>query len=792
MTQHENNQQRKPAPTQEDLRSPNRLIRSARIWMIALVLLTTPIVFRSAGVALSTRNNDVRQWLPGGFEETTQYDWFLTHFGSEEFAIVSWEGATLSDGRVSEYASRLRQYSPAASDAADRAWFAEVLTADEVLTRLTRGKTGLSREDAAARLQGSLLGPDGQTTGVVVRLSESGRADRHGAVEILRSQADGVGVPESALRLGGPTIDSVALDEQSEQSRYLLTAISLLLSSLAAWRCLRSLRLVTLVLLTSIYCGAATLAWVAFFGDELSMIMVTMPTLVFVLTVSGAIHVTHYFRMNLDSDDRVAAMRRAFVASRLPCTLTAVTTAIGLGSLMLSHVVPVRLFGFYSAIGVLTSLPVVLLFLPAVLSFLPLSSHSRRHRTAGPVTAAPALDRLSARVMRHHAPITVAGVTLMLVTLFGLTRLNTSVRIVDFFSPRSRVVADYRWLEQNLGALVPVEIVLQFPGSAEGPMNPRVDLVRRVEAALLQVPGVQSITSAATYVPELSGDGWNRMTRRAILERRLRNSRPQLQEAGYLATSESAELWRISARVAALDDIDYGELIGRLSDTITPLLSAEQELRAETEQEIDAVLTGIVPLVYKSQRVLLEDLTKSFLSAFALIGVVMLFLMRGARRGLVSMIPNTFPAIVVFGLMGWSGRKCDIGSMITASVAMGIAVDDTIHFMNWFRKGLAAGMDRRAAIQHAYRHSASAMLQTTIICGLGMLAFAFSTFGPTSGFAILMMTLLATALCGDLLFLPALLAGPVGRVFERRHVKRERTQPRPSPRSLVPLSPGPA
>jgi len=140
--------------------------------------------------------------------------------------------------------------------------------------------------------------------------------------------------------------------------------------------------------------------------------------------------------------------------------------------------------------------------------------------------------------------------------------------------------------------------------------------------------------------------------------------------------------------------------------------------------------------------------------------------MINVRGGLISMAPNVFPVIIIFGAMGYMRIKVDIGSMMTASVAMGVAVDDTIHFLNWFRSGMASGLDRKQAIGLAYRRVATAMTQTTLIGGLGLSVFAFSTFTPTQRFGVLMLALLAMALIGDLIFLPAILAGPLGKFFE--------------------------
>jgi predicted RND superfamily exporter protein len=191
------------------------------------------------------------------------------------------------------------------------------------------------------------------------------------------------------------------------------------------------------------------------------------------------------------------------------------------------------------------------------------------------------------------------------------------------------------------------------------------------------------------------------------------------------------------------------------------------------DEAISAIYTGVVPVVYKAQRTLLVSLVESTGWAFGMIAVVMIFVVRSVRAGLLSMLPNIFPVLVVFGVMGWSGTAVDIGSMMTASVAMGVAVDDTIHFLTWFRRGLDQGRSRQSAILLAYRRVGLAMTQTTAIGGLGLSIFAFSTFTPTQRFGTLMLALLAAALVGDLIFLPALLASPLGRVFSKRRPKRD-------------------
>ena len=180
---------------------------------------------------------------------------------------------------------------------------------------------------------------------------------------------------------------------------------------------------------------------------------------------------------------------------------------------------------------------------------------------------------------------------------------------------------------------------------------------------------------------------------------------------------------------------------------------------------MSASLTGGIPLVYKAQHQILRDLMVSFLTAFLIITLIMILVLRSVQAGIVAMVPNVFPPLVVFGAMGWLNFSVEIGSVMTASVALGIAVDDTLHFLTWYRRGTVEGLSRFASIRHAFEHCAKAMIDTSLICGLGVTPFLFGVFMPTAKFAALLMIMLMTALPGDLILLPAMLAGPVGILF---------------------------
>jgi predicted RND superfamily exporter protein len=215
---------------------------------------------------------------------------------------------------------------------------------------------------------------------------------------------------------------------------------------------------------------------------------------------------------------------------------------------------------------------------------------------------------------------------------------------------------------------------------------------------------------------------------------------------------------------SALGDTKYNEL----------LIDLEEDLKASIQNTTNDVakpilfrFAGIMPLVHNIQQQLLNDLFSSFLSAFAIIFAILALSLGSFSKATIAMIPNLFPIVLLFGALGWSGSAIDIGTIMTASIAIGIAVDDTLHFLTMYEKVLASPMNRLQAVQTVYQHCGLAILNTTIVCVLGMAVFSLNDFTPTARFSWMMAGLLMLAVIGDLILLPALLLSPLGYFFDR-------------------------
>ena len=922
------------------MQKPAFFTRNAFLLLLAAIFLL-PIVLRGARIALENNKNDVKAWLPDGFEETRELDWFREQFLGEQFVVISWPGCTLEDPRIEKLAQALvPPHTPETTDLPQRKFFKSVITGPQVLAQMTdpEGNLKLKHSEALDRMQGALIGPDGETTCLVATLTDeaednlrAGLGNSWPLTRILMGREDGLlfqiasescGLDKSELRIGGPPVDNVAIDDEGEITLMRLVGLSALVGLGLSYYCFRSKRVTAMVFFCGVYGAACSLMIVYVTGGLMDAVLLVLPSLVYVLGLSGAIHLINYYQDEVQESGLEGAPGRALRAGWLPCTLAAVTTALGLGSLITSEVIPIRKFGVYSAYGVLFTLVVLFVLLPTLLQLWPPRQKKKVASKQQSVHSTPfskLLLGMGDMIINRHAMVSILCLLLLLVLGAGLVKTKTTVQLMKLFDPGANIIRNYTWLEENLGNLVPMEVVLRMDHSrmrqgsepilsADGhyrlSMLERMEMVERIQNRIEQLPDVGRALSMVTFAPELpeQANSLGVFTERSGYNSALQKHRQDFLDEDYFRADGSEELFRVSARLPALSDVDYGQFVEEIRYSVMPLLAAYREreriistlaqpseslrgkrvclvgtpvdmesgtlidiegsaeaIEVESRKEmmqslgdllrvagvrvtsvkqaiagqkqkqtiganqehpkaaayfkkfdlvyfaaahpavaddfikrhanrvIDArdlrplettreeeqaggiwpVYTGVVPLVYKAQRTLLVGLVNSILLAFVLICVLMMVILRSPTAGLLSMIPNVFPIVVIFGFMGWIGALIDIGTMMTASVAMGVAVDDTVHFLTWFRRGIIGGLDRRGAVRMAYARCATAMIETTIIGGLGLGVFALSTFTPTQRFGYLMMFLLAAALVGDLIFLPALLTGPLGKLFTR-------------------------
>ncbi len=429
-----------------------------------------------------SNDNDVHDWLPDTYAETQDFSWFQSHFDNETFVLVSWDGCTLEDERLELFAKKiippeikpedrptlLRKPEPPKkpwwNDLFFSSWlkkpqkidlatsgplFKSIETGQRLVDRLVSPPINLSEDEALKRLKSLFVGPqkegqppaERQTCAVITLTAEGKRDLRVTLNEVYRVATEELGMSRDRVRLGGPPVDNVAISVEGEKTLIrLFIPAGIVGLSLAFW-CLRSVRLTAMVFATALYAGAISLAIVHYTGDAMNAILLTMPAVVYVAGISGAIHFGNYYRDSVAEHGVDGAPTRALKHAFLPCVLATGTTAAGLASLYTSELVPIQMFGVYSAAGVVATLGLLFLFLPSWMQLWPMKPHSlldgsqpKAEDIALPVRVRKILER----VLDHHRLVFVTLIGCMIFGGIGLMKINTSIKLTKLFSPSAR------------------------------------------------------------------------------------------------------------------------------------------------------------------------------------------------------------------------------------------------------------------------------------------------------------------------------------------------------------------
>lgn len=814
--------------------------RSRLAWFIlfAATILTPPMLY-GALRSVGTNSNRLDDWLPDHLVETQQLRRFNQWFGDGQFVIVSWEGCQIDLSRAAHDDAgddpRIKRFTAELLANDSPGYFKSAITSRSLLEKLTAKPFEIGKRQAVARLGGSLIGPHGQACVVVVLNEVAIRqlrqaigyrhprwSDRNLPPGKLFAALQHAGVDLDDAHLGGPPIDNLSINEEGQRTLVRLGIAAGLLGLGLAYLSLRNVMLTAIVFACGVMatCGATAAIWLS--GSHADAIVLAMPSLIYVLTISGAIHLVNYYRETVLHQGVAGAAHRAILMGFKPALLCNVTTAFGLLSLWSSGLTPIRHFGLFSACGMAWMLVILFLYLPAALEVFGTSNGFgyANQRVADDLLAGPAPRRfsgwgrrLAATMIAWRRTVTIAGLLALIGFGFGVTRIRTSVDLLKLYHDDTRILVDYRWLESHLGNLVPLEILLRFDHQLLGNSQvgddsnePSISIVQRAELvagiarAIDQKFGIRGEdlisppVSTVSFLPALESDQHSvgSIVRRTVMNRKFQSSRAALESSGYWAVDAETgdELWRISLRIAGFKEVDLGRLIGELKELVDPLVSESTAILGIHASEaptmsggipgrhlpISVIHTGAIPVIHQAQRELLQSLIQSTIWSFLTITPLLMIVTRGIGSGLVAMLPNLLPVVAIFGAMGWLGLPVDIGCMMTASIALGVAVDDTIHYLFWFRHHQALGLSRTEAIEAACDDCFLPTVQAALVNGLGLSVFFFSTFIPTKQFGVLMLVILTFGAIAELILLPAILAGPLGRAFESARCPIGRTE----------------
>jgi predicted RND superfamily exporter protein len=438
------------------------------------------------------------------------------------------------------------------------------------------------------------------------------------------------------------------------------------------------------------------------------------------------------------------------------------TTALGLASLATSQVVAVREFGLGAAVGVMVDCVISLVLLPTWLAWLRPERVKPRQETwfKQPMIA---VARFSTRRPRL---ILAMALVATIVCVAGLFRVHVDTNHINFFSPSHPLGVSARVIDEKLSGIYTFQILLEGPPDSLA----QPDALRRMdglEAQLRTLPFVRKVTGLADYVARI-----HRELDDASSERIPSNAAAVAQELFVFALADAgrAELERLVASDFSKAQITI-KLASMSSDLVFEQVNTAGRLAAEAfaSSGIQPTVTGSGRLFSTLDHYLVLSQISSFAMAFVTVFAVIFVVFRSWRFGALALVPNLFPVLAIFGVMGWLDISLNVATIMLASVALGVVDDDTIHFISRYRRDTRAGASTDEAIVLATSHEGRAALTTVIInsCAFGVLAL--SEYRPSAWFGGLLSVTMIVAFLAEVLILPATIK-VMPRLFGAVHV----------------------
>lgn len=668
-------------------------------------------------------NNDIETWLPRETPVRLVYEEFKQDFGAEEVLVVGLPRDLTNPKLVEAFAGRMERLK-----GIRLCW-----TPDRMTARMK--EFGVPEDVARQRLDGLLTSTSGDLIGVVAMLSEAGVKDRARVVDDVKQTLEYCQLPLDAVALTGAPVIVTELDRLGSQKNnrqfFLLTcavSLCLLYYSFGHWG------LSLAVLGTSLWGIFLNQTVMMLLGGEMNFIMGSLSVMVMIFTLSIAVHVVSYFD-SAQKEGHPHPLAAAVIESWNPCMLSTLTTLLGLVSLNVSTILPVSQFGYAAASGAVVALIVGLGVTPALLTVMPNCTGR-----SGAVRFHINFRDWGTTVAAHRWSLLGGAAVLLGVTALGIMQLKPSINPTEFLPKNSKILTDLHKIEHDLTNVDSIEAVVDLGGEKLAFID-QLQKVRGIEAKIAAHPGVRHTLSLASFFPEEMPE--NTMAAARILGQ----AKSYSGEEGLIAGRQ--RLWRISARIRQDANMSPVDVLNQLTE----------QLANEPVQ-----FTGLTPLLKNAQQEIFDGFWQSFTAACLTISLVMILSLRSVVAGVIAMIPNIIPIWLVFGGVGFIGMPVDIGMMMTGSIALGISVDCTFHFLVKYQTAYKKGATSTEAVLQSLEHSGEPMLDSTLISALGMLALCFSSFAPTARFGCLMAGQMLASLLGELVLLPAMLAcRPGGR-----------------------------
>jgi len=515
---------------------------------------------------------------------------------------------------------------------------------------------------------------------------------------------------------------------------------------------------VVLPLLIVVLSLISTISLMAAFKAPIKLPTQILPSFMLAVSVGYSVHILAMFYHNFrKSRSREEAIVYSIGHSGLAVLMTAATTAGGLFSFSTSEVAPIADVGIFAGAGVLLAMVYTIILLPALLAIIPV----KIIKTKKDLSEDTAIDRFLVKIGRistgHPYKILIISTVIISFSIAGIMRIRFSHDVLKWLPKSNSARIATEKIDKELRGSVSLEIILDT-GKENGLYDP--DILNRMEktAAYLETLEVGEV---------FAGKVWSlttilKETNRALNENRKefyaipQNKKLIAQELLLFENSGSDDMEdftdsqfskaRIMVKVPFVNAIAYNKFL----ETVNNYLQ-------KTYPDVKITVTGMSALMFRTVVNAIASMSQSYIYALIVITILMILLIGRIRIGLLSMVPNLAPIITTLGIMGWLNIPMNLFTMLVGNIAIGLAVDDTIHFMHNFRRYFEESKDAKLAVMETLHTTGRAMLVTSCVLSIGFFIFMFATMNNLIQFGFLTGLAIILALLADYFIGPALM-----------------------------------
>lgn len=520
----------------------------------------------------------------------------------------------------------------------------------------------------------------------------------------------------------------------------------------------KSFRVMFISLLVVIIGVIWSIGTIGIFGFKLSALMGLIPPLIIVIGVPNCVFLLNkYHHEYRRHGNQIKALSRVIHKVGNATFMTNATTAMGFATFIFTQSAMLKEFGIIASINILSVFVLSLIIIPCVFSFIaPPRERHVEHLDRKWVDGV--IGILHNLVITHRKKVYLGTIILLGFSIYGATLVEATGNIVDDLPKDDKIITDLNFFEDNFAGVMPLEILVNSLDSSRVTKTKTLRKIEELQETLESYPEISrslAITDAVKFAKQAFYNGMPGRyslisgTERSFIAPYLQGNESEAGQISQMFLDSSRVVTRISAQIADIGTTELDSLMRDLKPKVYEIFPKD---------EYKVTLTGTSIVFLNGTDYLVRNLFISLAIAIVVISLLMALLFNSARMVVISLIPNLLPLIFTAGLMGYFGVAIKPSTILVFSIAFGISVDDTIHFLSKYRQELKTrSWDIRTCVLNAVRETGVSMIYTSIILFFGFLVFTASNFGGTVALGTLVSVTLLVAMISNLVLLPGLL-----------------------------------